>query len=351
MIAGLTGLISPLPALLLNYPNRTFIHLLLKGVGFLARLPYSNLHLRAFPPGLIFLWYLVLLVACHWDYWRRRWRTLAAGAVLIGLGVGGAILFRPPPPHLRAVFFNGESGAFTWLEISGRKTILIAPDDDPFGEIRSIIQPFLFREGISKVDYLILTRSGTDHINTLLHLLEVIRIGTVLDHPRAPSSPSYPWFREIIKEQETHYKVLRPGRVQNLDGLKLTLLSGQEDPEALIWRLAFGEVTCLFPGAIGREEEEDILKLHPRIPATILKVPRGGSLTHNLPDFLRAVRPRYALLIQGQKYFGRYPADCSGLLKRLGTEVHKTSTEGALVVETDGKTCRIISSLNIKSDD
>ncbi len=64
-------------------------------------------------------------------------------------------------------------------------------------------------------------------------------------------------------------------------------------------------------------------------------------MTHNLSDFFLAVRPRYALLIQGPKYFGRYPADCSALLKRLGAEVHKTSTEGALILETDGKTCGI----------
>lgn len=351
LIAGSIGLVSPLTALLLNYPNRVFIYLLLKTVGFLAHLPFSSLHLRAFPIGLILLWYLVLLIVTHWDYWRLRWMDLAAGGVLIVLGAAGLSLLAPPRPPLRAIFFNGESGGFTWLQTAGGKTILIAPDDDPFKEIPSIIHPYLFQEGINKIDYLILTGAGTDHLNTLRSLLKLTRIGAVLDHPGAPASPSYPWFKETVKKQRLGYEILKPGREININGLKLTLLSGEDSPEAVIWRLTFGEVSFLFPGSIGRAGEEDLLRLHPRIPATVLKVPRGGSRTHNLPDFLRAVRPRYALLIQGQKYFGRHPADCSALLKELRAEVHKTSSEGALIVETDGRTCRIISNLNTKSYD
>ena len=75
---------------------------------------------------------------------------------------------------------------------------------------------------------------------------------------------------------------------------------------------------------------------------TILQAPRRGSAAHNSPLFLEAVRPAAALLIQGQKYFGRYPRDCGDFLQERGIAVYRTGEEGCLTVKTDGREFSVI---------
>ena len=126
-----------------------------------------------------------------------------------------------------------------------------------------------------------------------------------------------------------------------LDGVKF------EEPEndsSLVVKLRFGETTFLFPSMIGIIAQEDLAEKPVGLKATVLKAPWRGSSAHISPFFLKAVNPEYGLLIQGRKYFGRYSRDCGEFLKEQGAEVHKTGEEGCLIVETDGRSCRILSS-------
>jgi len=353
-IASLTGLIAVPLAWLINYPNRLLILILLRLVGWFSRFPGSGILIAAFPVSWIFIWYLITLSPAYLGPRRRRFIWII-GIVAILLLIGWGILYlpMPAPPPFQAIFFNTESGGETILKEANGPVILIAFDDDRFGDIRSTIFPYLFQEKIDHVDYLILTQANLDHLNVLNKLLETVTIGRVLDHPLGPSSPSYPRFREVLEKNGIGYHRLTHDDLIEIGGSQISVLwprcPGETEFEpdySLVVKLRFGETTFLFPSMIGIFAQEDLAEKPLNLKATVLKAPWRGSSAHISPFFLKAVNPEYGLLIQGRKYFGRYPRDCGEFLEEQGTEVHKSGEEGCLIIETDGKTCRVLSNLN-----
>jgi len=115
-----------------------------------------------------------------------------------------------------------------------------------------------------------------------------------------------------------------------------------ETGHAEVVRVEFGEVSFLFPSLIGIFPQEDLVEVGTDLRATVLKAPRRGSSAHNSPLFLEAVSPAAALLVQGQKYFGRHPRDCGDFLRERGAEVYKSGDDGCLIAETDGREFRVV---------
>ncbi|MFH1038345.1 MAG: ComEC/Rec2 family competence protein [PVC group bacterium] len=352
-IASLSGLAAWPLAWLLNYPNRYLIPGLLKLVGWFSRLPGGSLRIGTFPVLWVFAWYIVLFGLLSLWKDRKRRSLIIAGMVTALLAAAAASLIPPSLPPLRAVFFNGKSGDITLIREANGPVIIISSDDDRFDDIPRIVAPYLREQKIGRVDYLVLTRAGIDHLNVLKKLLTAVAVGTVLDHPLGPSSPSYSIFRRELAGQGIGYHRLAADDLIDAGKCRLSLLwprcrSGTRFDEdySLVLRVRFGEVSFLFPSGIGMAAQEDLVESTVDLRSTVMKAPRRGSSAHVSPAFLRAVDPDYALLIQGQKYFGRYPRDCGDFLREEGAEVHRSGEEGCLVVETDGTDCKILSAFD-----
>ena len=353
-IAILAGFIlSPL-ALILNFPNRFLIILLLKIVGVFSRLPGSGIRINYFPATWVVLSYIFLIGFSRWRYFRIRWKLAGAILMILIMAALPPIYLSSSKAELTAYFFNGDSGNFTFLRTAQGQTVLIAPDDDIFGEVPSIIEPFLFRGGIRKIDTLILTQANPDHLNTLRRLLETVRVDSILDHPGGPASVSYPAFLKLVDERDIRLRTVSAGDSIDLGPLRCIFLWPEKETEffnpelSLVFRVELGKVRILFPSRIGISAQKELLKHYPDLRSAILKVPRGGSRRHNLGAFLRAVKPETALLIQGKKYFGRYPADCGEELVKLDAAVYKSSESGCIIIESDGKDYRVRSFRNEK---
>lgn len=350
--AGLLGLVAPPLAGLVNYPNRFLVPLLLRIVGWFSRLPSGSLRVGPFPPIWVAVYYGILfgLVALPDRTRRGRVRLAAAMAALFLAGGVSALLPREPAPPLRAVFFNGKSGEPVLLREAGGPVTLITTDDDRFGDISALVIPYLDRERIRKIDCLVLTQASLARLNALNRLRERVEIGAVLDHPLGPSSPSHPRFRQVLEEGGIRYRRLTAGDLTEVGNCRLEVLWPRKLPgspfgidDSLVIRVGFGEVSFLLPSLAGVFAQEDLVASGADLKATILKAPRRGSSAHNSPLFLEAVAPAAALLVQGQKYFGRHPRDCGKFLLERGAAVHRSGEEGCLTVETDGKEFRVLS--------
>jgi len=157
----------------------------------------------------------------------------------------------------------------------------------------------------------------------------------------------------VLEKNGIEYRRLTHDDLLQIGGSQISILwprcPGETEFEpdySLVVKLRFGETTFLFPSMIGIFAQEDLAEKPLNLKATVLKAPWRGSSAHISPFFLKAVEPEYGFLIQGRKYFGRYPRDCGEFLEEQGTEVHKSGEEGCLIIEKDGKTCRVLSNLN-----
>jgi competence protein ComEC len=115
---------------------------------------------------------------------------------------------------------------------------------------------------------------------------------------------------------------------------------GRGEAPAVI-RLEYGSFSYLFTSDIDVGDQAVLLKRPEKIPSTVMTLPRHGNATASPPEFIRAINPKLAILSAGAR--SRNEASRQLILERYrtaGVEVLRTDEDGAIIVETDGKTLR-----------
>lgn len=101
----------------------------------------------------------------------------------------------------------------------------------------------------------------------------------------------------------------------------------------LRWR----DVSVLLTGDIGKDVERQLAPRIQRSPLTVVKVPHHGSLTSSTTEFIRALRPRVAVVSVGRaNRFGHPAPAVLDRYRDAGAEVFRTDLDGAVTVDSDG---------------
>ena len=117
-------------------------------------------------------------------------------------------------------------------------------------------------------------------------------------------------------------------------------LPGQDPNEHAVVALAsFGETDVLLTA----DAESDVTLRLPLRPVEILKVAHHGSEDPGLPDLLRVLRPRLAVIEvgKGNDYGHPRPETLAALAAAPGLETLRTDENGRIVVESDGRTITV----------
>lgn len=260
---------------------------------------------------------------------------------------------------------GGQEMTVTFLDVGQGDSILIEPpggkkilidgggvdritdkqnDDDPVGE--KVVVPFLHRKGINRLDLVILTHPHADHLGGLNKVLEEIKVDQVLDSGQVYNSQAYQRFRELVRANGIRYSIAQAGQVLNFgDNLKgyifnpILPLLGNTNSDSIVMRLVYGDISFLFTGDMEGNGEERILQSSViSLQSTILKIGHHGSRTSTSDEFLRAVKPKLAVISVGKRNRYRHPhAPTLQKLNEFGIKVCRTDENGAVVVKTDGR--------------
>ena len=106
----------------------------------------------------------------------------------------------------------------------------------------------------------------------------------------------------------------------------------------IIARLTYGETEFLLTGDAPDEIEDHLVVLNSEIlESDVLKLGHHGSRTSSSELFLRAVKPKYAIVSSGRD--NRYGHPHNEVVERLTSSditMLNTAVEGSIVFETDG---------------
>ena len=137
--------------------------------------------------------------------------------------------------------------------------------------------------------------------------------------------------------------VARAGAAYRLGRLQLRVLwpvdrgSRSEDPNerAIVLLVSYGETDALLTADA---ESHVTVRLRPP-PVEILKVAHHGSADPLLPELLRQVRPRVAVISVGEgNDYGHPTASTLGALERApALDVYRTDRDGRVTIESDGE--------------
>lgn len=102
----------------------------------------------------------------------------------------------------------------------------------------------------------------------------------------------------------------------------------------------------LFTGDIEKLAEQQILKAEKaEIRADILKVAHHGSKTSSIPEFIKAVKPKIALIGVGKNNtFGHPNKQTIKNLENIKCRIYRTDIQGEIIIKIDQK-----GRMNVKS--
>jgi competence protein ComEC len=289
---------------------------------------------RRMPRERVALLLLAIAVATVWYFVDRDLnRTLRV--TFFDVGEGESILIQPP---------SGED-----LLIDGGTHDEGAGNGPDVGE--RVIVPGLLLSGVRSLSAVVLTHPHEDHVNGLDTVLEELPVKMILD-TRQPGGRDYQRFRAIAQREHVPVRLAQRGETFNLgNGIHAQVLAplrpllsdtGSDiNNNGIVIRLTYGRVSFLFTDDIEAAGEAQLLAADPDLASTILKVPHHGSDSSSTPAFLRAVRPRVAVISVGERNpFGHPAARTLAALRARGARILRTDVEGAITIETDGRTWR-----------
>jgi competence protein ComEC len=280
--------------------------------------------------------------------WPRLYPPRLARAAV--LGATAAVAFvgwdRPreaPPPApdgLRLTFLDVGQGDSTLIQVPEGSVLV---DEGP---PEAHVARRLGRLGVRQLDAMLLTHPSRDNIGGAVEVLRRIAVRTLFE----PDLPfDNPFGRPAVREARRRaLRILTPraGDTLRLGRLNVRVLwprdgvrhSSDPNDHAVVLLVSYGAFDALLPA-----DAESNVTLPLAVPVELYKVGHHGSRDDGLRDLLQRLDPHVAVISvgAGNDYGHPAPSTLAALRARTGLRLHRTDLDGAVVVESDGRTIEI----------
>jgi len=243
-----------------------------------------------------------------------------------------------------------HQGNSTLVRFPGGKTMLVDGGGLPvegFDIGRSVVAPFLWHEGIRKVDIVVLSHVHADHLGGLPFIVENFSVSEVWSNGENVDSETYRHFLEIIRRKGIRHRILKDQEyTMEVGEVGIRLFnpgmpnSSGENPneQSLVMQLTFGNVRLLLPGDISADQEAKLLEDYSDLRSSVLFVPHHGSRVSSSMPFLKAISPQLAVISCGPDNVFEFPhEEALTRYQAVGAKIFRTDRQGAVTVSSDGE--------------
>ncbi|UCF81558.1 MAG: ComEC/Rec2 family competence protein [Acidobacteriota bacterium] len=302
---------------------------------------------------------------------RPAW-IAGAGPGFVGAGVWAAwaisclLVVTPPwfPPsrsNAEATMLDVGQGQSVLLELPGRAAMLVdggGVSGRRFDVGENVVSPFLWRRGVRRLDWLVVTAPRADHVYGAERVLENFRVGE-LWLPWGAWSERFKTLEAIAEKRGTPVVRARAGRRLEAGGARIEVL--YPDAEAcgegkafLVLSFRCGKRSLLLSSDIRRGDEACLVERREGLSRQSrglsrqsrgLPLPGGGSLRHDAllvpmhgsasassARFLDAVAPRLALVSVGPNPWGWPSEKALSRYAGRGVPVLRTDRDGMISI-------------------
>lgn len=382
----LVGLVYLPAAGVLNHFNHLLLTVLIRGVKWLAGVPYGYLELPRWPITWVLTYYLILGALMEWWHPSRllsHFVALIDGAgrsspgrltllrvtrlalpALLAAWVWWQALSVDSPGTMTLDFINVGQGDATLVRFPGGTTLLIDGGGWPEGSPdvgKRVVVPFLRRKGIHRIDYLLLSHPDQDHVGGLAAVVRAFPVGMILENGQEGGNPGYRAFiqeverRGILRRTVTRFETITfapevKGIVLGPDSNGAPAILSEKAPSwrrggeasegnnaSVVIKLIYREVSFLFAGDLEAGGEKELVEsVGDSLDSDLLKVSHHGSGGSSTEEFLQKVSPRLAVISVGPNPFGHPDPSALSRLRGQNAEILRTDRLGSIRITTDG---------------
>ena len=263
--------------------------------------------------------------------WMLAPRGLPWRAGGVALMAPAFALAPPPPSHGEAwitVFDVGQGLAV--LARTSSRTLLYdtGPAFGPEADGGSrVVVPALRGAGLARVDLLVLTHQDADHVGGAVSVLESLEVEAIASSLAA----GHP-----LNALAAARRRCRSGDAWQWDGVRFEFLHPPEaarearrNNQSCVLRIETAGGAMLLTGDIERLVENELTASS----TDVLLVPHHGSRSSSSPEFIAAVKPRYAIVPVGYRSrFGHPAPEVLERYRSAGVRLFRTDLDGAATV-------------------
>jgi competence protein ComEC len=359
LIAIMVFILPSLAALLIDLES-AIIGFIVYIVNFFSQIPGSSFWVSTPTVIEICLFYLFVVFIFN----TKRYKTPRyIAAVLLVLILSDFLYWNYTKKfnsNLQVTFLSVGQGDCAVIELPKGKRMIIDGGgfyNDSYDTGKNILAPFLWKKKIKRIDYLILSHPHPDHLGGLRFIAKNFKVKEIWTNGQSADVKSYDELMGIIDDKGIKEIVMNfQTRSQDINGVRVDIYSPKVplfygkafnlhstmNNNSLVVKLTYKDVSFLFTGDIEEEAERRLANLGSQLKSTVIKVPHHGSTTSSTKDFLKWVRPSYAVFCVGYKNrFGFPKKAVVERYKRLDCKSYRTDTDGAITMITDGKVIKV----------
>ena len=245
------------------------------------------------------------------------------------------------PQDLKIHFLDVGKADSAYIKYKNYNILIDAADKEP----TDTVCEYLAREGVSKLDLVIVSHPHRDHIGQMDKVINKFEIGRFVESDISPdiipTSVSYEKMLRALVDKNVKVKTAHPNDVFNIEDLKFEVLGPTSEHKnlnnnSLVVRMIYKDVSFLFTGDAESFEESEIIKTNKSIKSDVLKVAHHGSKTSSTVEFLKKVSPKYAVISVDSEKITASRQVVLDRLKAVGAEIYRTDLHGNILFLTDG---------------
>jgi competence protein ComEC len=343
MAVGMASLVAhpawPWLAEMFNNANFLLLHVMLRSVAWLDRVPYGHVFVQEPPVWLSAAYYIGLVALLLWP--ARR--LLVAGLGLTVVAVLLAVHFLREPaveitvldvPEGMAVFVNTPGERDDWLfdgggGNSGERTVL----------------PFLRAQGADRLGGMLLTVKDAAHVAGLNQLLPTLPPRAAVVADSAARSPTYWRWRTEINRRTIPVRTVHAGDQWEIRGLRITTLNPspattaqRSDDNSLVLALEYGPTRVLLLSDAGTTVERRLVESGADLRCAVLVKGGHGTELSATTELLAAARPAVVVQTVNEWPSRRHPdAALRQRVEARGARLLRTDETGAVTLRLTGK--------------
>ena len=310
------------------------------------KLPYAVIRLGCEETWQLvgYYFFLVVSITLLW-YGRKKWCGLILPLAIVIV----TLRFRSPV-EFSALDVGQGDGLFLR---SPKGTICLidagSTSEKNIGEYR--ILPYLKYEGVTVLDYVILTHLDEDHMSGVRELLELqdtfkgIKIRQILFPEIANPDEKYLEIWNLAKEKNVTVGTIGAGdkiKEENFEISCIYPIKGRRTEDknnsSTVLQVSYQDFSMLLSGDLGFDGEEELLQMGALRDVDVWKVSHHGSKYSGSENFLQSINPQLSLISVGRNSYGHPNEELLERIHAVGSMAETTLEHGALMIESDGKT-------------
>ena len=307
---------------------------------------------------------VVVTYYAAWVAWLAAPRrpSLRRAALMVVALTAAVMVIAPRAPQgwwkaarLRVTFLDVAQGDATLVQFPGGGSLLVDAGGSHEGRFDiggRIVAPALWRLGVRRLDYLAITHPDPDHAGGAAAIVRDFQPRAIWEGVPVPRDEMRQQLVADAQMRGIEWRVLQTGDRMRVGEVEIVTLhppppdwerQDARNDDSLVLDVRYGEVSILLTGDIGFEIERRLGAVLTPAALRVVKAPHHGSATSSSFDLIDAARPALVVISAGRgNPFGHPAASVLERYRAAGVPVLRTDLEGAITVETDGRSIEIV---------